>query len=127
MKRDLHVVAGPPGGGKSTYAKKKAGRKGTVVDVDELAMKRSPKGTKPYQYSGKARAGALQDKADMIDRHIANPKNRMVVVDTKPTPESMKRYDDAKAKKHVMDPGRDKALKRVARSRPEHFKYPVHD
>lgn len=125
MRRDLHVVAGPPGGGKSTYAEKKAGRKGTVVDLDRMAMDRSPAGTKPYRYSGKARASAMKDRSDMIERHIASPKKRMVVVDTAPTKKAMKRYDDAGAKKHMMDPGEKKTMRRVKEGRPDHFKYPA--
>jgi 5-methylcytosine-specific restriction endonuclease McrA/shikimate kinase len=58
------IIAGPPGSGKSTYAKKNAGKNDLVIDVDEIAAKIT--GKPIYQANQEEMSQAIRARNKML-------------------------------------------------------------
>jgi len=102
VKKSMYVVAGPPGGGKSTYARNNSGPDDVIVDLDEMVA------------SGMSRGDAKRKRVQMIEAEIARPsKNKFTVIDTEPSNRTIKRrYSNAD--KIMIDPGKSVAMRRSA-------------
>ena len=109
----IHIITGPPCGGKSTYIGKNAKRGDLIVDYDELAMtlgcaeKWNPVGI-VQRATQKARAAAIKAATN-------NPKAESWIIQSRLSEELRKEYESLGAEIVEIDPGKETCIERAKR------------
>jgi HK97 family phage prohead protease len=109
----IHIITGPPCGGKSTYIGKHAKRGDLIVDYDELAMtlgcaeKWNPVGV-VQRATQKARAAAIKAATN-------NPKAESWIIQSRLSEELRKEYESLGAEIVEIDPGKETCIERAKR------------
>ena len=109
----IHIITGPPCGGKSTYIGKHAKRGDLIVDYDELAMtlgcaeKWNPVGI-VQRATQKARAAAIKAATN-------NPKAESWIIQSRLSEELRKEYESIGAEIVEIDPGKETCIERAKR------------
>lgn len=109
----IHIITGPPCGGKSTYIGKHAKRGDLIVDYDELAMtlgcaeKWNPVGI-VQRATQKARAAAIKAATN-------NPKAESWIIQSRLSEELRKEYESLGAEIVEIDPGKETCIERAKR------------
>lgn len=109
----IHIITGPPCGGKSTYIGKHAKRGDLIVDYDELAMtlgcaeKWNPVGI-VQRATQKARAAAIKTATN-------NPKAESWIIQSRLSEELRKEYESLGAEIVEIDPGKETCIERAKR------------
>lgn len=109
----IHIITGPPCGGKSTYIGKHAKRGDLIVDYDELAMtlgcaeKWNPVGI-VQRATQKARAAAIKAATN-------NPKAESWIIQSRLSEELRKEYESLSAEIVEIDPGKETCIERAKR------------
>lgn len=117
MSRRVVLVVGPPGAGKSTWARSQAGECDTVVDFDEIARELGSRHAHRHDSSVIARSiveqkrreravAAMQDGGAYVVRVASDPRERAHLAAL------------LRAEVRVVDPGRDVVESRL-HGRPE--------
>ncbi|QII06953.1 ATP-binding protein [Rhodococcoides fascians A25f] len=122
----IHIVTGPPASGKSTFVAEHA-RPGldTVIDFDVMADAFGAGGSRVYD---QALARMIQaSRRAAVDYVLKSEYWRGLAVDayivhTSPNAQQRKRYAEVDATIHVIDPGEDVVMQRIAAERPAHLK-----
>lgn len=111
----IHVVYGPPCGGKSTFVKQNAKRGDLVVDLDAIA---SALGFgADHGAAGPVFEAALAARERLIEHALAQ-KTDAWIIDTNLWQKSRARYENAGAVFHKCDPGEAVCIER-SKGRPE--------
>jgi HK97 family phage prohead protease len=108
----LHVVTGPPCGGKSTYVLERKAAGDAVVDFDAIATALGS--STPHASDGHVRLAALAARRAAIDTLLLNTEPESWIIHTWPTPAQLEQYAAAGADFVEVDPGLDVALARAA-------------
>lgn len=108
----IHVITGPPCGGKTTYMYKNGMWGDVKIDFDEIA---ETFGAEPYKAEGFVREVALAARATAIEKALANPDRESWIIHTQPSDAQMARYREAGAEIVVCDPGKEECLRRAER------------
>ncbi len=109
----IHIITGPPCGGKSTYIGKHAKRGDLIVDYDELAMtlgcaeKWNPVGI-VQRATQKARAAAIKAATN-------NQKAESWIIQSRLSEELRKEYESLGAEIVEIDPGKETCIERAKR------------
>ena len=109
----IHIITGPPCGGKSTYIGKHAKRGDLIVDYDEMAMtlgcaeKWNPVGI-VQRATQKARAAAIKAATN-------NPKAESWIIQSRLSEELRKEYESLGAEIVEIDPGKETCIERAKR------------
>lgn len=109
----IHIITGPPCGGKSTYIGKHVKRGDLIVDYDEMAMtlgcaeKWNPVGI-VQRATQKARAAAIKAATN-------NPKAESWIIQSRLSEELRKEYESLGAEIVEIDPGKETCIERAKR------------
>jgi len=112
----IHVITGPPCGGKSTHIKTHAQPGDIIIDMDRLALALTTDGTNSHEYSAEVRrvARAARKAAVREAMHIGYLIRQNVwIIHTDPPPDALREYRAHSARITLIDPGRDVCLERV--------------
>ena len=111
----IHVVYGPPCGGKSTFVKQNAKAGDLVVDLDEISS--ALNSAVDHGANVPILDAALAARARLID-YALQQKGDAWIIDTNLWKKARDRYESAGAVFHKCDPGEQVCLDR-ATARPE--------
>ena len=109
----IHVITGPPCGGKSTYVSKNAQAGDLKIDYDALAQALGAADS--HAAEGLIRKAAFDARNGAIDRALKNPAAESWIIHTSPTEERLKQYQEAGADVVKLDPGYDECITRAKR------------
>ncbi|MCZ4560711.1 hypothetical protein O4160_07640 [Rhodococcus sp. IEGM 1401] len=122
----IHVVTGPPASGKSTFVAEHA-RAGVdlVIDFDVMADAFGAGGSRTYDQAFARMVQASRRAA--VDYVLKSDHWRGLALDayivhTAPNAHQRTRYAEVDATIHVLDPGEETVMQRIAAERPPHLK-----
>lgn len=114
----LYVITGPPCGGKTTWARRRARPGDIVIDLDAIAQALTV-GGETHQHARAVLRCAQRARSVAIDealRHVACTD--VYVIHALPEPRHLERYAQHGAQVVTLDPGRAVVEARVAEQRP---------
>lgn len=113
----VHVVCGPPCGGKTTFVRDNKNDDDLVIDLDAIAQAIGY--TETHGARGNCLRIALAARRGAINE-LLRKRCGAWVIHTQPSPEDVTRYQLAGAVFHICDPGMDECLRRAeADARPD--------
>lgn len=116
----LHLVIGPPCGGKTTWVRDHAKPGDIVIDYDRLANALTAEGDPQHGLKRPVATVAYQAREAAIREALRHGRDHEVfIIHTLPKPHLMARYKAAGAEVVTCDPGRAVAEERCRRLRPE--------
>ena len=114
----IHVVSGPPCGGKSTYVGSHAQPGDLIVDYDKIALALGAE--ESHGAEGIVKQAAFSARDGAIQTAVENPSAESWIIHTSLTDEQKKKYEKADAEFIKIDPGYDECMARARRDgRPE--------
>jgi dephospho-CoA kinase len=116
----IHVITGPPCGGKSTHIKTHAQPGDIIIDMDRLALALTIDGTGSHEYSAEVRRVARSARKGAVTEamKIAHlMRNNVWIIHTDPPADDLREYRAHSARITLIDPGRAVCLER-AQQRP---------
>lgn len=114
----IHVVSGPPCGGKSTYVGSHAQPGDLIVDYDKIALALGAE--ESHGAEGIVKQAAFSARDGAIQTAVENPSAESWIIHTSLTDDQKKRYEKADAEFIKIDPGYDECMARARRDgRPE--------
>ena len=115
----LHVITGPPCGGKTTLAYQSAKHGDVVVDYDRLANALTVADPDNHEHPSVVRTVALAARQTAIDVALRYTDTVDVwLIHSEPSEEQLDWYRQLGARIQVVDPGQDVVLARCRRERP---------
>jgi len=119
----IHIVAGPPAAGKSTYIREHRKPGDITIDYDELANTLA--GLKPANHEHKAHIKSVTQKARQAAIDTAINKHdgtfNIWIIHSTPSTNLLTKYQEAGAEIITIDPGKDLVMKRCKQERPKHM------
>lgn len=122
----IHVVTGPPCAGKSSWVRERAVPGiDVVIDFDVLAVALGADDTRTYPR--KIAAVVRSARSAVVEHVLRNTSwqdladGDAYIVHTKPSALQRRKYRDANAEIHELDPGKDVVLQRIRDERPSHL------
>lgn len=109
----IHVIKGPPCGGKSTYVRDHAQAGDLRVDYDLIAQALGAMDS--HAAEGHIRQAAFAAREGAIRWALNDPAAESWIIHTTPNAEAMKNYADAGAEVIELDPGYDVCMERARR------------
>lgn len=115
----LHIVTGPPSGGKTSFVAEHA-RPGDIrIDLDHLTNLLAGQPVGNHDHAGHVLGVARAARNAAIDAALKHAAEHDVwIIDSKPTEKSLQRYQQHDARIHVCDPGKDVVMARCKAERP---------
>lgn len=107
----LHVVIGPPCGGKSTYCQENAQDGDVVVDFDKMAQALGS--TTAHASTGAIRDTTFEARQAVIDHLLKAGDIEAWIIHTSPAEHQLRRYREVGARFEVVDPGIEVCLVRA--------------
>lgn len=115
----IHVVIGPPAGGKSTFVRERVKPGDVVIDLDRIALAFMPEGSASHEYPPYIRRAAVKArKAAMHDALRLMAKCTVWLIHAIPTEEQLAEYRALRYTITTMDPGRAEVERRASTQRP---------
>lgn len=109
----IHVLTGPPCGGKSTYMEKHAKPGDLKVDYDEISLTLGAK--VKWNPLGLVQKAAMRARKAAIDEAMKNPDAEAWIIQSRLSDSLRKTYEDAGAEIVEIDPGKDTCIERAKR------------
>nr|WP_304503762.1 RNase adapter RapZ [Corynebacterium lemuris] len=115
----MHIVTGPPAGGKTSFVAEHA-RPGDIrVDLDHLANLLAGQPVGNHEHAGHVLGVARTARNAAIDAALKHSAEHDVwIIDSKPTEKNLQRYQQHGARIHVIDPGKSVVMARCKAERP---------
>jgi HK97 family phage prohead protease len=108
----IHIVTGPPCGGKSTLVTERRAAGDVVIDFDALAVAFGS--DTPHASAGEVRTVTVVARKAAIERVLTGIKSDSWIIHSWPTSDQIERYKGAGAEIIEVDPGLEVALERAA-------------
>lgn len=111
----VHVVIGPPAGGKTTHAVRNTTGYGIVVDLDAIADALTPQRSWGHDYPKHVRHVAIGARRAAINRavNLTDAGAEVWIIHALPSVDQMRQYIDDEYDVVVCDPGRDEVMRRI--------------
>lgn len=109
----IHVLTGPPCGGKSTYMGKHAKPGDLKVDYDEISLTMGAK--IKWDARGIVQKAAMKARKAAIDTALKNPEAESWIIQSRMSDAMRKTYEEAGAEIVEIDPGKDVCIERAKR------------
>lgn len=109
----IHVLTGPPCGGKSTYIKKHAKPGDLIVDYDELSLVMGAK--EKWNPTGLVQRAASNARESAIKTALNSPEAESWIIQSRLSDEKRQVFEAAGAKIIELDPGKETCIERAKR------------
>lgn len=109
----IHVLTGPPCGGKTTYIRKHAKAGDLIVDYDEIAMALGC--AEKWNPEGLVLKGAMKAREAAIDAARKNPEDESWIIQSRLSDDLRKEYESLDAEIIELDPGKEVCIERAKR------------
>lgn len=109
----IHVLTGPPCGGKSTYMRKNAKPGDLLVDYDEISLTMGAK--EKWAPEGIVQKAALKAREAAINIAMKDPKAESWIIQSRLSEELEKVFEELGAEIVEIDPGKDVCIERAKR------------
>lgn len=109
----IHVLTGPPCGGKSTYIKKHAKAGDLIVDYDEIAMTMGAK--EKWNPVGLVQRAAMRAREAAIAAALKSPDAESWIIQSRLSDAKRETFENAGAEIIELDPGKDVCIERAKR------------
>lgn len=112
----VHIVTGPPCGGKTTHVREHAQPGDIRIDLDTIANHLTD--TTGHEHTPEALKVARAARTAAIDKALAITTVDVWIIHTKPSQKDLDRYAEVNAEIHTIDPGKDIVMRRCKAERP---------
>ena len=107
----IHVLTGPPCGGKSTYMGKHAKPGELKIDYDEISLTMGAK--EKWNPTGLVMKAAMKARKVAIETALKNPDEESWIIQSRLSEVMQKQFEDAGAEIIEIDPGKDVCIERA--------------
>ena len=109
----IHVITGPPCGGKTTYVSKHAKKNDLRVDFDEISVALGA--AEKWNPVGIVQRATMNARKAAIKTALNSPGAESWIIQSRLSEELRKKYEDAGAEIVEIDPGKDECIARAKR------------